>query len=149
LRWRPLQPPLQRLLVQIQRHRGRLLAPPRAYGSRRRNHHAHQGEARRHDSRLQPRAARITMHTAHTHNRTRRQGFTLLEVLIVMVLFTVVTGIVYATFSTVVNSAEDVRVDIERVRLEEYLIRSLTTNLATVFTDPMYEDANFHFVGKD
>lgn len=89
------------------------------------------------------------MHTAHTHNRTRRQGFTLLEVLIVMVLFTVVTGIVYATFSTVVNSAEDVRVDIERVRLEEYLIRSLTTNLATVFTDPMYEDANFHFVGKD
>lgn len=85
----------------------------------------------------------------YRNDAARRAGFTLLEVMVVLVLITVITAIIYATFSTVANSAEEVRADVERVRLEQYLIRSLATNLATVFTDPLYEDANFNFIGTD
>lgn len=91
----------------------------------------------------------MAIRTTHEDRQATARGFTLLEVLIVLILFTVITAIVYATFSTVVNSSEAVRVDVERLRLHEYLVRSLTTNLSTVFTDVLYEDANFAFVGTD
>ena len=83
------------------------------------------------------------------HTAQSRSGFTLLEVLIALVLFTLITAIIYATFSTVVNSTEMARVDIERLRMQEYLVRSFTTNLSTVYSDVLMEDANFDLVGID
>ena len=91
----------------------------------------------------------MAIHTVRIVRSSRQQGFTLLEVLIVLVLFTVITAIIYATFSTVVNSSEAVRTDVERLRLQEYLVRSMTTNLSTVYTDVLDEDANFNFIGID
>jgi prepilin-type N-terminal cleavage/methylation domain-containing protein len=83
----------------------------------------------------------------NNRHKAQARGFTLIEVLMVLVLFTVITAIVYATFSTVVNSTEMARADVERMRLQEYLVRSFSTNLTAVFTDVLHEDANFDFIG--
>ncbi len=64
-----------------------------------------------------------------------RRGFTLIEIMIVMVLLAVVTGIVYATFSTVVSATEESRVVAEQLRLKQFLEHSFSDNLAQAYGD--------------
>lgn len=83
--------------------------------------------------------------------RRDNAGFTLIEVLISMVILVVIMSIVYASFSSVVNSVEAARVDAEEMRLRQFFVRSLMTNFSTVYVpqdDPeAYSVADFQFLG--
>jgi len=60
----------------------------------------------------------------------RRAGFTLIEILVAMTILTIIVAVVYASFSSVVFSVEDAQAESERVRSRQFLMRSLTANLA-------------------
>lgn len=64
-----------------------------------------------------------------------RRGFTLIEIMVVMVLISVVTGIVYATFSSVVAATEESRVASEQLRLKQFLEHSFMDNLSQTYGD--------------
>ncbi|MEK7793303.1 MAG: prepilin-type N-terminal cleavage/methylation domain-containing protein [Candidatus Hydrogenedentota bacterium] len=64
-----------------------------------------------------------------------RGGFTLIELLLAMTILTVIMGIVYGSFSTVMQATEDVRVAAEELRLREFLTRALERNLQQCYPD--------------
>lgn len=68
-------------------------------------------------------------------HRGTRGGFTLIELLLAMTILTVIMGIVYGSFSTVMQATEDVRVAAEELRLREFLTRSLERNLQQCYPD--------------
>ena len=76
-----------------------------------------------------------------------RRGFTLLELLVAMAILVGITGIVYASFSSVVDSVQSTRASMEEMRLRQFLNRSFTTNLSAVYTDPGVEQEVYNFVG--
>ena len=79
----------------------------------------------------------------------RTRGFTIIEVLIATIILTVVVGIVYASYSSVVNSISGSRVVAEELRLRQYLERSFNLNFSTAYTDQNTEDEVFQFIGVD
>ncbi len=78
-----------------------------------------------------------------------RRGFTLLELLVAVVILSVVVAVVYASFASVLNSVDAARVGAEEMRLREFLIKSFSTNLSTVYVDPYMEQEVFQFIGED
>jgi prepilin-type N-terminal cleavage/methylation domain-containing protein len=79
--------------------------------------------------------------------RMRAAGFTLLELLVALVILSVVSAIVYASLSSVVNTMDVTRVDAEELRLRQFLIRSFTTNVASIHVDPLFEQEVYQFIG--
>jgi prepilin-type N-terminal cleavage/methylation domain-containing protein len=78
-----------------------------------------------------------------------RRGFTLIEMLIALTILTVIAAIVYASFASVSNSTEDARVNSAELRLQDFLSKSFSTNLACVYTDTGMQQNVFEFVGVD
>lgn len=70
------------------------------------------------------------MSAASKHSRTKKRGFTIIELLVAMTLLVVIVSIVYATFTAVLNSTEDAREAAARLRMTQFLTRSFTRNLA-------------------
>jgi prepilin-type N-terminal cleavage/methylation domain-containing protein len=69
-------------------------------------------------------------------NRERgKSGFTLIEIMVAVALFAVITGIVYSSFFSVVESTEDTRLKAEELRLREFLTYTITNNLAQAYGD--------------
>jgi len=62
-------------------------------------------------------------------------GFTLIEVLVAITLLTVITGIVYSSFSSVATGIQDTRLASAELQLRQYLTQSFSTNLAQVSED--------------
>ena len=76
-----------------------------------------------------------------------RNGFTLLELLLSIVILAVITAMVYGAFAGTVGSAGRSRLAVEEMRLRQFLGRSLDTNFTTIYTDPEYAQEIFRFVG--
>lgn len=79
--------------------------------------------------------------------KTRRAGFTLIEVLVAILLLVLISGIVYASFSSVMDVTEMARDAKEELHLRQFLLRSFTNNLACVFTDQGQQDPQFQLLG--
>jgi len=80
--------------------------------------------------------------------RSNARGFTLIEILVVMVIISVVIAIVYESFAAVMNGTEDARRSAEEMRLRRYLIRSLSYNLASTYIDALYLSEPCQFIGS-
>ena len=78
-----------------------------------------------------------------------RRGFTLIEVLIAISILSVIVLVLYASFSSVINTMEAARVSSEEMRLRMFLQRSFRSNFTSVFADPTIESEVFRFVGVD
>lgn len=77
-------------------------------------------------------------------------GFTLLEVLIVMVILSMIAGIIFASFSSVVTTVEAARIRSEELRIRQLLTRSLQQNLSCVYIDPQRGyNALYPFTGEN
>lgn len=78
----------------------------------------------------------------------RREGFTLLELLLSISILVIITSLVYASFSSVVETSARSREAMMETRLRQFLTRSLTSNLKTVYVDADYALAAFQFIGE-
>jgi len=76
-------------------------------------------------------------------------GFTLLELMVAIVAVTLMSGIVYAGFATVVDTGQMARDNAERLRVRQLLWRSFSTNLSSVYVDPAIENPSYEFLGED
>ncbi len=85
----------------------------------------------------------------------RVSGFTLIELLVAISLLAVVMAIVYASFSSVVNSTDTVRSGMDELRLRQFLTRNFTRNFAaacSAYSVPVaaeYAEEQFMFIGID
>ncbi|GMV99082.1 MAG: hypothetical protein AMXMBFR84_02210 [Candidatus Hydrogenedentota bacterium] len=77
----------------------------------------------------------------------RRRGFTLIEILIAVTILAVILSVLYASFASVTSTMGATRVSTEELRLRQFLERSFTTNLASVFVDARVSDPMLQFVG--
>lgn len=79
--------------------------------------------------------------------RTRHDaGFTLIEIMVAMTILVVLVGGVYACFVSVADTAEIARTATEQLRVEQYLWKHLSENLASVTAQATGEYA---LVGED
>ncbi|HOF41568.1 MAG TPA: type II secretion system protein [Candidatus Hydrogenedentes bacterium] len=77
----------------------------------------------------------------------RNQGFTLMELILVMAIIVIMTAIVYSSLTTVVNSTAMARAAAEETRLRQFLARSFETNFRSVYSDRTNELPAFQFIG--
>jgi prepilin-type N-terminal cleavage/methylation domain-containing protein len=75
------------------------------------------------------------------------RGFTLIEILVVVVILAMIMGIVYECFAAVMNSTDEARRSADEMRLRRYLIRSLSNNFASTYTDLLYLSESCQFLG--
>jgi len=111
------------------------------------------------DSRLRGKDAGLDSRRAASTVAARRQplcvplprygarGFTLIEILVVVVILGMIMGIVYECFAAVMNSTDEARRSAEEMRLRRYLIRSLSSNFASTYTDVLYMSEPCQFLG--
>jgi prepilin-type N-terminal cleavage/methylation domain-containing protein len=95
-------------------------------------------------------ADRMNCRAQSTRFAGNSTGFTLIEVLIAMTILVIITGTVYASFSSVVSSVETTRVFAEEMRLRQFLQRSFNTNFSTAYVNgdnEAYNSQFFQFVG--
>lgn len=78
-----------------------------------------------------------------------KRGFTLIELLIALTILAVIAAIVYASFSSIINSTDDARINSTALRLQDFLSQSFTTNLTCVYADEELQQEVFNFVGVD
>lgn len=74
-------------------------------------------------------------------------GFTLIEVLVAITALAVIVGIVYGSFSAVINATEQARLSADELRLRQFLARQFNTNLTSVYADVELLNEHFAFVG--
>jgi type II secretory pathway pseudopilin PulG len=73
----------------------------------------------------------------------------MLELLISITILSVIVAIIYASLVTVTDTAEAARANNETLRFRQFLWRSFSTNLTSVYVDPACEVAGYQFVGED
>ena len=71
----------------------------------------------------------------HGYNEKYRHGFTLLEVLIAVTILVMMTGMVYASLSAVVNATTAARETAEHLRYRQYITRNLNENMTAIYAD--------------
>lgn len=81
--------------------------------------------------------------------RQSLRGFTLLELMLGIVILSVMAGIVYGSFSNVVNSAELARDAAAELRFRQFISRSFSINLASVYVDQAGEESAYRLVGTN
>ena len=79
----------------------------------------------------------------------RRAGFTLIELLVAIVVLAIVTGIVFVAFASVADTAAIARENTQRVHLQQYLWRHLSTNLRATYVDAGCIEVSYAFIAKD
>lgn len=80
--------------------------------------------------------------------RLRKDGFTLLELLVAMLVLVVVTAIVQATFASVTDTMAAARDESDRLLMRQTLHRSLKTNLSSVYADQACLMSEFALLGE-
>lgn len=63
-------------------------------------------------------------------------GFTLIEILVSVTILAIIVAAVYASFASVSDASAAARLSAEEMRMREFLTRSFSTNLGSVYTDP-------------
>ena len=76
-------------------------------------------------------------------------GFTMLELLIAVLVLSILVTIVYLCFASVLDTAEAARANAEVLRFRQFLWRSFTTNLASIYADPGCVSAEYQFLGAN
>lgn len=64
-----------------------------------------------------------------------RLGFTIIELMVAITLLSIITGIVFASFASVVQTSDRARIAAAELRLREFMTRSLTVNLTQAYGD--------------
>lgn len=77
------------------------------------------------------------------------QGFTLLELMLGIVILSIMAGIVYGSFSNVVNSSELARDAAADLRFRQFISRSFSINMASIYVDQAGEESAYRLVGTD
>jgi prepilin-type N-terminal cleavage/methylation domain-containing protein len=80
--------------------------------------------------------------------RRRKQGFTLLELLVAMLVLVVITIMVHMTFASVTDTMAAARDESDRLLVRQALHRSLKMNLASVYADQSCLMSEFAFLGE-
>lgn len=79
----------------------------------------------------------------------RRDGFTLLELLIAILILAVIVGIVYGGFSTVTGTMDTARGAAERLRFRQVVWRNVSNNLHGVYVDAACLQPEYQFLGEN
>lgn len=79
--------------------------------------------------------------------RAAQRGFTLLELLIAISILALLMAVVYISFNSVVETTLVAREDGERMRMEQYLWRNLSTNFAAIYADPALIEPDYRLEG--
>jgi prepilin-type N-terminal cleavage/methylation domain-containing protein len=79
----------------------------------------------------------------------RACGFTILELLVAVSVLTVVVGIVYESFASVLDSTEMARAQAEQLRFRQFLWRHLNQNVASAYSDAACMSPEYQFLGTD
>lgn len=79
----------------------------------------------------------------------RRSGFTLLELLISITILSIIVGMVYVSFSSVVRAADVAREVAERMRLRQFLAQSFSSSLPAARADAAVTVQGYQFLGED
>lgn len=78
---------------------------------------------------------------------TPQSGFTLLELLVAMFVLVVLMTMVFLAFSSVTDTTVLARDEGERMRIQQYLWRSLSTNLSSIYADPGIVEPDYGLEG--
>ena len=73
----------------------------------------------------------------------------MLELLIAVLVLSILVTIVYLCFASVLDTAEAARANAEVLRFRQFLWRSFTTNLASIYADPGCVSAEYQFLGAN
>ncbi len=84
-----------------------------------------------------------------TLHAVRRAGFTIIELLVAVSVLSVVVGIVYESFSSVLDSTEMAREESEKTRFKQVLWRHLSENLGSVYSDAACISPEYQLLGTD
>lgn len=84
----------------------------------------------------------ISRQTTRPHD-----GFTLLEILVAITLLVIIVGVVYASFSTVINATEQARSASDEIRLRQFLTRQFQENFSSVYADVALINESNAFIG--
>lgn len=82
-------------------------------------------------------------------SKLRREGFTLLELLIAILILAVIVGIIYGGFSSVTNTMDVARGAAERLRFRQIVWRNLSGNLQGVYVDAACLQPEYQFLGEN
>ncbi len=69
----------------------------------------------------------------HIESRPSSAGFTLMELLISMVILVIITGVIYAAFSSVITSSEVAREASDQLHQRQFLARRVSANLTQAY----------------
>lgn len=78
-----------------------------------------------------------------------RGGFTLLELLISITILSIIVGMVYVSFSSVVRAADVAREVAERIRMRQFLAQSFSSSLPAAHVDAAVTVQGYQFLGED
>lgn len=78
-----------------------------------------------------------------------RRGFTLIELLVAITVLVIVIGIVFVCFVSVTDTAAIARESTQRMHLEQYLWRQLTTNLGAAYSDASCQEGSYAFKAEN
>ena len=76
-------------------------------------------------------------------------GFTMMELLVAIAILSVIMAIVYSSFASVLDTTDVARESAEVLRFRQFLWRSFTTNLTSIYTDPGCEMTNMQLLGAN
>lgn len=78
-----------------------------------------------------------------------RGGFTLLELLISITILSIIVGMVYVSFSSVVRASDVAREVAERTRLRQFLAQSFSSSLPAAHADAALTVQGYQLLGED
>jgi len=79
----------------------------------------------------------------------RKAGFTLLELLVAITVLCIVVAIVYEGFVSVTDASAMARENAEQLRFQQFLWRTISTDLTSIYSDPGCEQPEYQLLGTD
>lgn len=81
--------------------------------------------------------------------RGGRDGFTLIELMVAIVILVIMSGIIYSAFTNVTNTAAMARESAADLKYRQFIWRSFSVNMSSLYTEPSGESGSYRFVGTD
>jgi len=78
-----------------------------------------------------------------------RSGFTLIELLVAITVLCIVVAIVYEGFVSVTDASAMARENAEQLRFQQFLWRTISTDLTSIYSDPGCEQPEYQLLGTD
>jgi len=76
-------------------------------------------------------------------------GFTLIEMLIAVVILAIMSGMIYVSFSSVVNTMDIARVNAQDLEARRFLQENIAHNLRAIYSDAACADPSFQLLSED